>query len=178
MAYVHAGSIVTVVLGGHDRLVQVSPGTVCARVNAYLVQTRAALSVRTCRTQTPSWVSTAVLTGILTNSYPYTGTWDVQPSIDFAREDDVASILANAAYEVTGYYPSEVSAAFVDRRPTGQPVPGSPDTVLDLGRSVSNLGGFLENVTGSLSAVLVLIVVVAIVIALAIYGPTARRVLS
>ncbi len=136
-----AGTSIDLVITGTDAILQWSPGPIDGRVERLLK----GLTVTRSQVQTPSWVSTAAITGILTDTYAYTWTVTVQTLQDFPDISSVEDLMNDAIVSATSYTPiigapgfGQVSAA-----------PGSsPSTVFDLGTGLGNLAGVINSLPG------------------------------
>jgi hypothetical protein len=158
------GAQVTVVVGGYDlgalRAWDLTP--LETRVSRVL-EGSTNLLVRTIRVDTPSLASSAALGEILTDEYPYTATVVLQATVEFADIQDVASIVQNAFYQASSVWPTSAVPTAIGSTSTGLPsAAGVPMSSVDLGTSVTNLGSFLSNLTGSLSTVGTLALILAV----------------
>jgi hypothetical protein len=175
MSILKAGTIVDVEITGNDHVLSVSNWTgvpLDTRVSAALQNNGlGGLQVLTLHVDVPTWLSSAGLTALVTDTYPYTLRAQLMPTTDYAQASDLASILYSAVWGVTGLQPSTESIVAIGGVSTGQPVQGPPQTTVDLGQSVGNVGTFLAGLTSHLGLIVGGLVVVAIVVALVIYKP-------
>jgi hypothetical protein len=161
-----AGTIVRVVLAGIDTLIAWDSRPVASRVPENLP---GSLTILRDDIQTDSVLS--AVGDVLTNSYGYTATVDVQVTDGgaYTSAGDVASAVAGAFYAATGYPATSVSVVSVNGASTGQPAASNPSNPLaGVSGAISDLVSGIGNIP---RAVLVLGVVALVGVAVVVWGP-------
>jgi hypothetical protein len=123
----------------------------------------------------------------LSSDQPFQADFPVLTQCEFAAQGDVASIVANAFYQVTGNYPTSVNVVSVTP-PSGVTVPASapPLSASGVGGSTSGGGAVTTSIQNGLaslgsagtSLLIGLAAIIILVLVLVAYGPNVGKIAS